>query len=61
MSGWPSGTAIDSEDTPEFSAKSGAMPMVETYPLDQVNEAYEQMISNKAKFRVVLTMDKEQD
>ena len=57
VSGWPSGTAIDSEDTLKFSAQSGAMPMVETYPLAKVAEAYDQMISNKAKFRVVLTMD----
>lgn len=57
VSGWPSGTAIDSEDTLKFSAKSGAMPMIETYSLNQVNEAYAQMISNKAKFRVVLTMN----
>lgn len=57
VSGWPSGTAIDSEDTLKFSARSGAMPMVETYPLDQVTDAYEQMINNKAKFRVVLTMN----
>ena len=57
VSGWPSGTAIDSEDTLKFSAQSGAMPMVETYPLAKVAEAYDQMIGNKAKFRVVLTMD----
>ena len=57
VSGWPSGTAIDSEDTLKFSAQSNTMPMVETYPLDQVSEAYDQMINNKAKFRVVLTMD----
>jgi D-arabinose 1-dehydrogenase-like Zn-dependent alcohol dehydrogenase len=35
---------------------SGVRPMIEKYPLSQVNEAYDRMISGKAKFRVVLTM-----
>jgi D-arabinose 1-dehydrogenase-like Zn-dependent alcohol dehydrogenase len=30
--------------------------MIEKYPLAKVNEAYEQMINGKARFRVVLTM-----
>lgn len=54
ISGWPSGTAKDSEDTLDFSALTGTVPMIEEFPLDKVNEAYEQMISNKARFRVVL-------
>ena len=31
--------------------------MIERYPLEQAAEAYEQMISGKAHFRVVLTID----
>ena len=50
------GTARDSQDTLEFSVLSGVHPMIERYPLDQVAEAYEQMHSGKARFRVVLTM-----
>lgn len=57
VSGWPSGTAIDSEDTLKFSAKTGSVPMVETYPLEEAAQAYQQMISNQARFRVVLTMN----
>jgi D-arabinose 1-dehydrogenase-like Zn-dependent alcohol dehydrogenase len=57
IQGWPSGTAMDSEETLAFSAFAGVRPMVETYPLAQVNEAYERMISGRAEFRVVLTMD----
>jgi D-arabinose 1-dehydrogenase-like Zn-dependent alcohol dehydrogenase len=30
--------------------------MVETYPLAKVEKAYARMLSNKARFRVVLTM-----
>jgi len=56
VQGWASGTAMDSEDTLRFSARSGVRPMIEKYPLEQVNEAYEQMISGRARFRVVLTM-----
>ena len=56
IQGWPSGTAKDSEETLRFSALSGVRPMIERYPLEKVAEAYEQMISGKARFRVVLTM-----
>ncbi len=56
--GWPSGSAIDSEDTLRFSSLSGVRPMIERYPLDKVAEAYDQMISGRARFRVVLTMGK---
>ena len=30
--------------------------MIERYPLEKAAEAYEQMISGRARFRVVLTM-----
>ncbi|HXK25266.1 MAG TPA: alcohol dehydrogenase [Myxococcota bacterium] len=54
--GWYSGTARDSQDTLEFSAQSGVHPMIEKFPLARVAEAYEQMRSGRARFRVVLTM-----
>jgi D-arabinose 1-dehydrogenase-like Zn-dependent alcohol dehydrogenase len=56
IKGWASGTARDSEDTLNFSSLSGVRPMIERYPLEKVAEAYQQMISGKARFRVVLTM-----
>ena len=56
VAGWYSGTAMDSQDTLEFSAFHGVHPMIEKYPLSCVAEAYEQMHSGKARFRVVLTM-----
>ena len=52
--GWPSGTSIDSEDTLKFSEMSGVLPMVEKYPLERAPEAYDRMMSGKARFRVVL-------
>lgn len=54
--GWASGTAKDSQDTLEFSAISGVRPMIERYPLEKAAEAYNQMISGRARFRAVLTM-----
>jgi len=56
IQGWPSGTAKDSEDTLRFSVLTGVRPMIERYPLEKAAEAYEQMISGRARFRVVLTM-----
>jgi len=54
VAGWPSGTSIDSEDTLKFSALTGVKPLIETYPLDKAPEAFDRMMSGKARFRVVL-------
>jgi D-arabinose 1-dehydrogenase-like Zn-dependent alcohol dehydrogenase len=56
IQGWPSGTAKDSEDTLAFGALTGVRPMIERYPLAKVADAYDQMISGRARFRVVLKM-----
>jgi D-arabinose 1-dehydrogenase-like Zn-dependent alcohol dehydrogenase len=56
IKGWPSGTAKDSEDTLRFSSLSGVRPMIERYPLAMAADAYQQMITGKARFRVVLTI-----
>ncbi len=56
LQGWASGIATDSEDTMQFSALTGVRPMIEKYPLEKAAEAYDQMISGRARFRVVLTM-----
>ena len=54
VAGWPSGVAADSEDTMRFSTLTGVRPMIETYKLAQAAEAYERMMSGKARFRVVI-------
>jgi D-arabinose 1-dehydrogenase-like Zn-dependent alcohol dehydrogenase len=54
--GWYSGTSIDSQDTLNFSVLSGVRSMNEVFPLDRVAEAYERMLSGKARFRVVLNI-----
>jgi len=56
VKGWYSGTSIDSQDTLNFSVLAGVRSMNEVFPLERVDEAYERMLSGKARFRVVLTM-----
>ena len=53
--GWYSGTSMDSQDTLNFSLLTGVRSMIEVFPLERVNEAYERMMSGQARFRVVLT------
>ncbi len=43
IQGWPAGDAKNSEDTMKF-------------PLEKAGEAYERMMSNRARFRVVLSV-----
>jgi D-arabinose 1-dehydrogenase-like Zn-dependent alcohol dehydrogenase len=53
--GWPSGSSIDSQDTLAFSLLTGVRAMNEVFPLERAAEAYEHMMSGKARFRAVLT------
>ena len=55
VQGWPSGAPHDSEDTLAFSVLSGVRAMIETVPLAQAPQAYERMMSGKARFRMVVT------
>ena len=56
IKGWYSGTSIDSQDTLAFSARTGVRPMNEIFPLERASEAYDRMMSGKARFRVVLSI-----
>jgi D-arabinose 1-dehydrogenase-like Zn-dependent alcohol dehydrogenase len=56
IAGWSSGRSIDSEETMAFAVRTGVRSMNEPYPLDRAAEAYDRMMSGKARFRVVLTM-----
>jgi D-arabinose 1-dehydrogenase-like Zn-dependent alcohol dehydrogenase len=57
VTGWPSGTAAQSQETLAFSALLGVKPMIEAYPLSRAPEAYDRMMSGKARFKVVLTAE----
>ena len=54
IAGWPSGTSMESQDTLAFSALSGVRSMNQVFPLEKAAEAYDLMMSGKARFRVVL-------
>ncbi|MGB5313831.1 MAG: alcohol dehydrogenase [Polyangiales bacterium] len=54
--GWPSGTAIDSEDTMRFSALTDVRPQIERFPLEGANEAFAKVMYNTIRFRAVLDM-----
>ena len=57
VAGWASGRPIDSEETMAFAVRTGVRSMNELYPLDRAAEAYDRMMSGKARFRVVLIME----
>jgi D-arabinose 1-dehydrogenase-like Zn-dependent alcohol dehydrogenase len=55
IQGWPSGTAMDSEETLAFSALTGVRPRVEVFKFEQAEEAFTKMMENRMRFRGVLT------
>lgn len=57
VKGWYSGTSMDSQETLAFSSLTGVRSMNEAFPLEKVAEAYAHMMSGKARFRAVLTME----
>jgi propanol-preferring alcohol dehydrogenase len=51
------GTPAAGDATLRFSAMSDVAAMIETMPLEKAPEAYAKMMSGKARFRMVLTME----
>jgi len=56
LSGWASGTSMDSEETMSFCAQTSIRSMNEIFPLDRAPEAYDHMMEGKARFRAVLVI-----
>lgn len=56
VSGHPSGTARDVEETMAFAVLSGVRARVEEQPLAEAAEAYAAMEQGRARYRMVLTM-----
>lgn len=54
--GFPSGHARDSEEAIDFAETHGVKCMIEKFPLNNVQEAFDHMTSGKVRFRAVLTM-----
>jgi len=55
IKGHPGGTAMDVEDTLRFAALHDIRPIVEQLPLTEADNAYQRMLTNQARFRMVLT------
>lgn len=52
--GWYSGHAKDAEETLTFAAQTGIRPLIEAFPLAQVQDALERTRTGQARFRAVL-------
>ncbi|WP_099517568.1 zinc-binding dehydrogenase [Paenibacillus sp. BIHB 4019] len=52
------GQAKELEATIQFSILTDVRPMIEVFPLERAQEAYEKMMSAKTKFRAVISMSK---
>jgi propanol-preferring alcohol dehydrogenase len=54
IAGWPTGSAVDSEDTVAFAKLTGVRTRVEVFSFERAEEAYAKVMSNKVRFRAVL-------
>nr|E1ACQ9.1 RecName: Full=Alcohol dehydrogenase notN; AltName: Full=Notoamide biosynthesis cluster protein N [Aspergillus sp. MF297-2]ADM34147.1 dehydrogenase [Aspergillus sp. MF297-2] len=54
---WPSGHPSDAEDAVRFAENTNIASVVEKFPLEQAQQAFESMLSGKVRFRAVITMD----
>jgi D-arabinose 1-dehydrogenase-like Zn-dependent alcohol dehydrogenase len=57
ITGWPSGSSIDSQDVLSFSLLTGVRAMTQAFPLERAAEAYDLMMSGKVRFRAVLRFE----
>jgi alcohol/geraniol dehydrogenase (NADP+) len=58
ISGNPTGSPVVIDEMLDFCARHSIAPVTETYPMSQINEAFEHLRSGKARYRVVLANDK---
>jgi alcohol dehydrogenase len=56
VTGHPSGTSRDVEETMHFALQTGVRAVIEERPLAEAADAFERMNSGKAHYRVVLTV-----
>lgn len=56
VQGTMTGSVPDTEDTLAFSVLQNIRPMIESFPLERAEQAFRRMMSNEARFRVVLVM-----
>jgi uncharacterized zinc-type alcohol dehydrogenase-like protein len=58
VSGSPAGSPTMIDDMLEFSARHSIAPIIETFPMSKVNDAFERLRSGKARYRLVLENDR---
>ncbi len=56
IQGWVPSDLNTRKDAINFSLLTDIHPIIETYPLEQVKEAYEKMMKAKTRFRAVLVI-----
>ncbi|KAM7189455.1 alcohol dehydrogenase [Rhypophila sp. PSN 637] len=54
---WPSGHARDSEEAVQFTQLQDINCMVEKFPLEKANDAYDAMLKGTVRFRAVITFE----
>ena len=57
IGGSPVGGIVRAKQMLEFCARHEIKPLVETYPMSQINEAMEHLAAGKARYRIVLQAD----
>lgn len=57
IQGWPSGAAIDSEETIAFAQRHGIKCMYEKFPMADAQKALDSIVAGKPRFRNVLVME----
>ncbi|OYP38166.1 NAD(P)-dependent alcohol dehydrogenase [Rhodopirellula sp. MGV] len=57
ISGSPTGAIVRAKEMLEFCARHSIKPMIETFPMSEVNEAMQHLADGKARYRIVLKSD----
>jgi D-arabinose 1-dehydrogenase-like Zn-dependent alcohol dehydrogenase len=57
VAGSPTGSPTVIDQMLAFSARHSIVPLTETFPMSQVNDALEHLRAGKARYRVVLVND----
>jgi uncharacterized zinc-type alcohol dehydrogenase-like protein len=57
VAGSPTGSPSAIDDMLAFSARHSIAPIIETFPLSSINEAFARLRSGKARYRIVLVND----
>jgi D-arabinose 1-dehydrogenase-like Zn-dependent alcohol dehydrogenase len=55
IQGWPAGNPIDAEEALRFCALHGVRALIEKFPLQQAQIAFDKMMKGQVRFRAVLT------